>query len=329
MLEWKQMFRKRKLMRDMNIGFRKKLHAVYGYIRCFQHIGSAGTLGLAFLYLSLSPVLPCSLAASPSGEEELFKRFLNPSAEARPFVRWWWGDNRVEAKEIVRELDLLKEAGIGGVEIVPIGLGIRPQAGLTTPELPWLSPEWCELVRFTCDEAAKRDMRVDMSHAYGWPAKGAWLLPEHRASTIYSSQQVVTGPTVHETPLSQLRDWKNGKSVLEYARLVPLQLGSPEEVLNFDSAVSGDTLRIEVPEGKFVLQTGILVKEFKGDMLDHYDREAVQAYHDHITEKMAPYFDGNLGSGIRAFFADSIEVGGSKWTRFFEREFSARRGYDL
>lgn len=316
-------------MREMNAGLWKKLRVVCEHIRSFQPMGYAGLVGLGVLCLGISPGSTCSFAASRAGPDELFERFQSPASEARPFVRWWWGENRVATNEIVRELDLLKRAGIGGVEILPIGLGARPREGFSTPEKPWLSPEWCKVVKFTCDEAARRDMRVDMSHAYGWPAKGSWLRPEHRASIIYSSQQVVTGPTLYETPLNRLRNWKNGKSVLKYARLVPMQLGSLDEVLNFDSAAAGDTLRIEVPKGKFVLQTGILVREFRGDMLDHYDRDAVQAYHDHITEKMAPYFDGNLGSGIRSFFADSIEVAGSNWTRFFEKEFFARRGYSI
>ena len=46
--------------------------------------------------------------------------FKNPSSHHRPFVRWWWNGDKVEAEELIRELHLLKEAGIGGVEINPI-----------------------------------------------------------------------------------------------------------------------------------------------------------------------------------------------------------------
>ena len=38
----------------------------------------------------------------------------------QPFVRWWWNGDKVEKDEITRELRLLKEAGIGSVEINPI-----------------------------------------------------------------------------------------------------------------------------------------------------------------------------------------------------------------
>jgi hypothetical protein len=52
--------------------------------------------------------------------ETLGDGFQNPPVDSRPFVRWWWNDNRVEPKQLLRELDLLKKAGIGGAEVNPI-----------------------------------------------------------------------------------------------------------------------------------------------------------------------------------------------------------------
>ena len=52
--------------------------------------------------------------------EQLYEGFRQPSSEYRPFVRWWWNGDKVEADELVREMRLLKEAGIGGIEINPI-----------------------------------------------------------------------------------------------------------------------------------------------------------------------------------------------------------------
>ena len=60
----------------------------------------------------------CSLAA----QDDLLNAFENPPAEARPFVRWWWGENAVVEKEILREIDVMQQAGIAGFEINPISL---------------------------------------------------------------------------------------------------------------------------------------------------------------------------------------------------------------
>ena len=40
-----------------------------------------------------------------------------PPKSARGFTRWWWYGCCVEKDEILRELDFMKEAGIGGVEL--------------------------------------------------------------------------------------------------------------------------------------------------------------------------------------------------------------------
>ena len=50
----------------------------------------------------------------------LFQYFTSPDNASRPYVRWWWNGDKVEKNELIRELNLLHEAGIGGVEINPI-----------------------------------------------------------------------------------------------------------------------------------------------------------------------------------------------------------------
>ena len=62
----------------------------------------------------------CHPQNNENGTEQLYTEFQHPASEYRPFVRWWWNGDKVEADELVRELRLLKEAGIGGVEINPI-----------------------------------------------------------------------------------------------------------------------------------------------------------------------------------------------------------------
>lgn len=72
--------------------------------------------------------------------------------EARPFVRWWWNGDKVEAEELVRELHLFHDQGIGGVEINPIEFPAnRDPLGIKA--LKWLSDEWIDMLRTVFDEA--------------------------------------------------------------------------------------------------------------------------------------------------------------------------------
>ena len=51
---------------------------------------------------------------------DVYQLFNAPDSKHHPFVRWWWNGDKIEKDELIRELHLLKEAGIGGVEINPI-----------------------------------------------------------------------------------------------------------------------------------------------------------------------------------------------------------------
>ncbi len=73
-----------------------------------------------------------SWCTSVMAESALFQTFSNPEMKYRPQVRWWWNGDKVTAHEILRELDVMKEAGIGGVEINPIAFPGGDSIGIRT-----------------------------------------------------------------------------------------------------------------------------------------------------------------------------------------------------
>ena len=75
----------------------------------FTLLAAVFAAGIAF-----AEKLPVAKAVRP--EKELYKTFANPDGRHRPYVRWWWNGARVNEQEILRELDVMREAGIGGVE---------------------------------------------------------------------------------------------------------------------------------------------------------------------------------------------------------------------
>ena len=121
-----------------------------------------------------------------AGEDKLYTGFQNPPAQARPFVRWWWNGNCPTEKEILRELDVLKEAGIGGVEINPIAMpgGKEQFKDANATPLEWLSPEWNKMVKVACDGAKQRGMIADLIVGSGWPFGGRILQPGEQIQII-------------------------------------------------------------------------------------------------------------------------------------------------
>ncbi len=49
---------------------------------------------------------------SLADDDNLFEMFVNPKNFHRPFVRWWWNGDRVTKEEVLRELDVMKDAGM-------------------------------------------------------------------------------------------------------------------------------------------------------------------------------------------------------------------------
>ncbi|HEY2498844.1 MAG TPA: hypothetical protein VGK24_17415, partial [Candidatus Angelobacter sp.] len=51
---------------------------------------------------------------------ELHASFADPPADSRIMMRWWWFGPAVTKPELQRELEQMKTAGIGGVEVATL-----------------------------------------------------------------------------------------------------------------------------------------------------------------------------------------------------------------
>jgi hypothetical protein len=74
----------------------------------------------------------------------------------------------VDKPTITRLLAQYCEAGFGGVEICPI-YGVK---GYEDRFIPFLSPEWLDLLAHTILTARKLGMEVDLTTGTGWPFGG-------------------------------------------------------------------------------------------------------------------------------------------------------------
>ncbi len=101
-----------------------------------------------------------------------------------PFVRWWWNGDKVDTLELKRELHLLHEAGIGGVEINPIEFPSMRCDSLGIPSLTWLGDEWIAALGSTLREAKRLGMQCDLLVGSGWPFGMESLPMEYRAQVM-------------------------------------------------------------------------------------------------------------------------------------------------
>ena len=278
----------------------------------------------------------------------LYELFIKPSSHHRPFVRWWWNGNKVEAPELIRELRLLKEAGIGGVEINPVQFPSRSVGDdLGKTSLPWLSEEWISMLQVVFEEARTLGMTCDLIVGSGWPFGAEDLKEEDRARIVVIAVMKIKGPL--DFPIS--RDelfleadpavssrWEGRKHKLLSLMLVPDPLSDLEDITDLSDRVDDEFINLFIPPGDHALISLVEITGFmevingapgaSGPVLDHYSEAVVSSYLRRMSETIESV-TGPLSQHLRALFTDSMELEGSNWTGDMRGEFIRRRGYDL
>ncbi len=87
-------------------------------------------------------------------------RLAAVTRETKPWTRWWWQGSAVEPDSLTAQLEALKAAGIGGVEITPI-YGVR---GAEDRFIPYLSDDVDEDARSHASRSAAAGSRGRHGH---------------------------------------------------------------------------------------------------------------------------------------------------------------------
>lgn len=291
---------------------------------------------------------PSEIPGVAPGNCGLWELFRNPASNYRPFVRWWWNGNKVEAGELTRELRLLKAAGIGGVEINPVAFPSRYKGDdLDRPSLTWLSDKWIGMLNLVFGEARKLDITCDLIVGSGWPFGAEDISENERAQVVLTVVKKMTGPA----ELSIFRDdlfreagpavsspWKGIKYSLLSLVMVPDPLSSVDDITDLSEFCTEETINLSVPSGSYALYAMVHATGFmevingapgaSGPVLDHYSESAVEGYLNKMSGSIEPV-TGPLSGHLRALFTDSMELEGSNWTGDMRDEFFRRRGYDI
>ena len=280
---------------------------------------------------------------------------------AAPWVRWWWNGDKVDTVELKRELHLLHDAGIGGVEINSIEFPAKRCDSLGIRSLTWLSDEWLEALGSVLREAKRLGMGCDLLVGSGWPFGMETLPMEERAQVMltYATEIDWSNNTANEPFVitkQQIFDAVDPKVTEPNAdrqfELVDLFV-VPDSVYSIyqrnDYYPLGDTIRLypldqittgwhPSPNSKYMLYALVRCTSFasvingapgaSGPILDHMNREAVRHFLYHMSHTLEGRF-GPMKNWLRAYFVDSMELEGANWTSDFAEEFRRRRGYDL
>ena len=255
--------------------------------------------------------------------------FAHPPDSSRIMMRWWWFGPSATKPELQRELEQMKAAGIGGVEIAtlyPLELD-NPTTGFHN--YSFLSDEHLDNLRFAAEQARKLGLRVDVTLGSGWPFGGPHIPVTQAAGEL----RVESAPAPDETSSIAMPSLESGEQVI--AVFVAAGSGPHADLREATSIPVPSGPHLDLPKNSGTVlffissRTGMMVKRAAqgagGFVLDHYDGAAIQNHLHEVGDRLLSAFS----EPPYAVFSDSLEDYGSDWTPDLLAEFQRRRGYDL
>jgi hypothetical protein len=273
----------------------------------------------AFLCLVASANAVVGSAASFDRDADILAWWPQITREQRPWAYWWWMGSAVDPANLTKELTRYRDAGYGGVHIIPIYGAI----GWETNYISYISPQWMDMLRHTVSEAKRLDLGVDMTTGTGWCFGGPRVTDaEANAAVVAKTFEVAPGGKLAEkfdrTNTQALVAFSTNGASIELTKIIRadgsvnwIADGGPWRVYAISQKPSGQKVKRASPGGE-------------GHMLNLIYPEAVRDYLRWFDEAFARYD----GPKPRAQYHDSYEYR-SDWSPDFFAQFEKRRGYRL
>ncbi|HEY1579844.1 MAG TPA: glycosyl hydrolase [Terracidiphilus sp.] len=287
------------------------------------------------LVLACFPLLVAAQQGSTQGDpaQALHRGFAHPPDDSRIMMRWWWFGPAATKPELQRELEQMKAAGIGGVEIATLYPLALDDAGSGFHNYDFVSNEHIENLRFAINEARRLGMRVDMTLDSGWPFGGPHIPVTQAAGEL----RVQTAAAQIDSTSVAIPSLEAGEKLIaafvspaadagtDFRHATQLALASGRRLELPGSASSARVVTFFISS-----RTGMMVKRAAqgatGFVLDHYDAAAIRNHLENVGDKLLSAFGDQPPYAV---FSDSLEDYGSDWTPDLLAEFQRRRGYDL
>ena len=308
-----------------------------------QFLSRSGVVGVALAATSRSDASSGTKAqeAHPKSSADsaltaLKATFLNPASSTRPMTRWWWFGGAVTREEITRELTMMRDAGLKGVELQPVyPVEVDdPKRGIHN--IRYFSSEWFDLLRHTLQETRRLGLQFDFTLGSGWPYGGPFIPLDLAARRLQVVVKDLVGPVDFAWDLGAV--FADDARVLStvavpilpsqqpdiaHSRVIPLNRRQPWKV------PSGPWRIMVFADSPTLMQVKRPTPGMEGYVLDHFNRQALDLFLDAVGNRTLDELNSLDSPPFHSVFCDSLEVEGADWTGSLLEEFRRRRGYDF
>ena len=196
--------------------------------------------------------------------DELRASFGDPPKGSAPMMRWWWFGPSVHRAEVDRELAVMADAGLGGVEVAYV-------YPLTPDSEDFLSPQFLADLRYAADAAHALGLRFDLTLGSGWSFGGPHITAEHAARRLVWDRREISPGSAH-IPVKP--PWPGDELVAAYLGAGSLQ--EPPDELTQLAVVDGS---IEIPDGTGTRQVLLAYAQLTGQNLERAASTAALSGH--------------------------------------------------
>lgn len=296
-----------------------------------------------------------------AGQNEISKTdFQKVPDSAKPWVYYWWLKGNVSKELITRDLEEMKDKGIGGFllfdsrgyhdgyedGIVPVPLKIKYE---------FMSSGWREMVKHAITEAHRLGLKMSINLANtGGSLRGPWDMKDKGPKQLIWTEAQIAGPHKLSAKLTR----PVGKEYFKDATLIAVEINettssieniSPAnlnrnwkevtiptkdallagKVVDLNDKIVDGKLQWNIPEGKWkILRFGYRVIGERGGV-DILNSEAVTHYFQLMGDEILKDAGPLAGATLTRFYNVSWEGGQPNWTDNFEDEFLKYRGYSM
>ena len=148
-----------------------------------------------FLFIFLYSIEVTAQQQRPvtSSFSTLQKGFETPPDSVKPFVYWYWLNDNISEKGVIKDIESMAKVGIGGAFIGNIGLERRP--GTDDGKVKLFTREWWKITEAAIRTAAKNGIEIGMFNSPGWSQSGGpWIKPAQSMRYIASTEIQTEGP---------------------------------------------------------------------------------------------------------------------------------------
>ncbi len=284
--------------------------------------------------------------------------FQNPPLQYRPYVWWHWMGSNFSKEGITKDLEAMKDAGIGGATIFNIASAVQeshtPIDNNPWPEQTYRSEAYWEALKHAASESKRLGLKLGIHNTPGYTTTGGpWITEERGMQKLVFSNTKIKGKQKVDFSLKRPR--------------LPIYrgLGSTKDQ---QASYYNDIGVIAIPDKENVKVTDLLdlsdhidsAGQFKWDALDgtwnilrighaptmsnphplpddligkalevdKMSREQNIYHWQNVLDPLVQHLKEYIGTTFTHILIDSYEAGNQNWTPGLREQFQTLKGYD-